>query len=132
VRFDADAGTSRFTDTRAEVVYRIAEEALRNVDRHAKASQVEAQLKELGDGFVELTISDDGVGFDTAAARPGHFGLTGIREQAQLIDAHLELASRPQAGTTLRLRLRMDPEANAMSEDGHDRQAGGGARSALA
>jgi signal transduction histidine kinase len=132
VRFDADAGTSRFTDTRAEVVYRIAEEALRNVDRHAKASQVEAQLKELGDGFVELTISDDGVGFDTAAARPGHFGLTGIREQAQLIDAHLELASRPQVGTTLRLRLRMDPEANAMSEDGHDRQAGGGARSALA
>jgi signal transduction histidine kinase len=132
VRFDADAGTSRFTDTRAEVVYRIAEEALRNVDRHAKASQVEAQLKELGDGIVELTISDDGVGFDTAAARPGHFGLTGIREQAQLIDAHLELASRPQAGTTLRLRLRMDPEANAMSEDGHDRQAGGGTRSALA
>ena len=132
VRFDADAGTRRFTDTRAEVVYRIAEEALRNVDRHAKASQVEAQLKELGDGFVELTISDDGVGFDTAAARPGHFGLTGIREQAQLIDAHLELASRPQAGTTLRLRLRMDPEANAMSEDGHDRQAGGGTRSALA
>jgi signal transduction histidine kinase len=132
VRFDADAGTSRFTDTRAEVVYRIAEEALRNVDRHARASQVEAQLKELGDGIVELTISDDGVGFDTAAARPGHFGLTGIREQAQLIDAHLELASRPQAGTTLRLRLRMDPEANAMSEDGHDRHAGGGARSALA
>ena len=132
VRFDADAGTRRFTDTRAEVVYRIAEEALRNVDRHAKASQVEAQLKELGDGIVELTISDDGVGFDTAAARPGHFGLTGIREQAQLIDAHLELASRPQAGTTLRLRLRMDPEANAMSEDGHDRQAGGGTRSALA
>ena len=132
VRFDADAGTSRFTDTRAEVVYRIAEEALRNVDRHAKASQVEAQLKELGEGIVELTITDDGVGFDTTAARPGHFGLTGIREQAQLIDAHLELASRPQAGTTLRLRLRMDPEANAMSEDGHDRHAGGGTRSALA
>lgn len=133
VRFDADAGTRRFTDTRAEVVYRIAEEALRNVDRHAKASQVDIRLKEVGTGDVELTVTDDGVGFDTAAARPGHFGLTGIREQAQLIDADLELASGPQAGTTLRLRLRMEPEASAaMSEDGHDRQAGGGTRSALA
>lgn len=133
VRFDADAGTRRFTDTRAEVVYRIAEEALRNVDRHAKASQVDIRLKEVGTGDVELTITDDGVGFDTAAARPGHFGLTGIREQAQLIDADLDLASRPQAGTTLRLRLRMEPEASAaLSEDGHDRQSGGGTRSALA
>jgi signal transduction histidine kinase len=156
VRCDADAATSQFTDTRAEVVFRIAEEALRNVDRHAQASHVEVSLKDVGDGIVELVVTDDGVGFDTAAARPGHFGLTGIREQAQMIDAELELASRPDAGATLRLRLRMEPAVNALgdsgesgdggdtgdisvtndtsntSDDRHDRRRGDGTRSALA
>jgi signal transduction histidine kinase len=132
VHYDADAGAAAAADERAEVVFRIAEEALRNVDRHAQASHVEVSLKDVGDGLVELTIADDGLGFDTAAPRPGHFGLTGIREQAELIDAQLELTSRPNSGATLRLRLRLDSETNTMSDDGHDRQAGGGARPALA
>jgi signal transduction histidine kinase len=132
VHYHADAGATGFADERAEVVFRIAEEALRNVDRHAQASHVDVSLKDVGEGLVELTITDDGVGFDTAAPRPGHFGLTGIREQAELIDAELELTSRPDSGATLRLRLRMDPEANTISDDGHDRQAGRGARPALA
>lgn len=150
VRCDTDAAASQLADARAEVVFRIAEEALRNVDRHAQASHAEVTLKDVGDGIVELTITDDGVGFDTAAARPGHFGLTGIREQAQMIDAELELTSAPDAGATLRLRLRMDAAGNAPgdgsdpsdisaagaaaapSDDRHDRHRGGGTRSALA
>lgn len=131
VRYDADDIAASFADARAEAVFRIAEEALRNIDRHAQASQVDVGLKDLGDGAIELTIADDGAGFDPAGARPGHFGLTGIHEQAQLIDAELDLQSRPGAGTTLRLRLRVGPEMSLADDDGHDRHRGGDLQSAL-
>jgi signal transduction histidine kinase len=60
---------------------------------------------------LQLQIADDGVGFDTSLSRPGHFGLIGLREQAQLIGAELQIASTPDSGTTLRLSLRVAPEA---------------------
>lgn len=121
VRYEADPQAGSFADPRAETVFRIAEEALRNIDRHAHATHVAVSLKDAGDGAIELAITDDGVGFDPEAAHPGHFGVTGIREQAQLIGAELDLRSRPGAGVQLRLRLRVGPEMHAGSEDGHDR-----------
>jgi len=54
---------------------------------------------------------DDGAGFDPEASRPGHFGLVGLREQAQLIGAVFEIKSAPNQGTLLRLTLRIAPEA---------------------
>jgi len=113
VRFAADPLSASFADARAETMFRIAEEALRNIDRHANASQVEVSLKDLPDGVVELVIADNGVGFDPAAPHPGHYGVLGIREQAQLIDAELELHSDPGAGATVRVRLRVGPEMRA-------------------
>jgi signal transduction histidine kinase len=59
---------------------------------------------------LELRIADDGVGFDVTAKHPGHFGLVGLRELAQLIGAELEILSTPGEGTVLRLALRMTPE----------------------
>ena len=135
VRYEADLQAGSFADPRAETVFRIAEEALRNIDRHAQATHVELSLKGAGDGAIELAIADDGVGFDPEAAHPGHFGVTGIREQAQLIGAELELHSAPGQGTRLRLRLRVGPEmriGNEASEDGHDPRAGGPPASPLA
>ena len=82
-------------------------------------------LLQAGDGEIELVIGDDGVGFDPESAYPGHFGVTGIREHAQLIGAGLELRSSPGAGTRLCLRLRVGPEMREGSEDGHDRHLGG-------
>lgn len=125
VCYDADAAAAGSSDAQAEVAFRIAEEALRNVDRHAQASHVEIGLKDLGNGVVELAVTDDGVGFDTAAPRPGHFGLTGMHEQAQLMGAELDLQSRPGAGATLRLRWRTDAQRGAASDDRHDRHRDG-------
>ena len=123
VSFAGDPQASSFADKRAEGVFRIAEEALLNIATHAHASRVDVALRDVdgdvdgdGDGnaaAVELTIEDDGIGFDPASPHPGHYGLVGMREQAQLIDAELTIASAPQRGTTLRLRLHVGPELHA-------------------
>lgn len=117
VRYDANLQAGSFADPRAETVFRIAEEALRNIGRHAQASRVDVSLKDAGDGTIELCITDDGIGFDPDAPQPGHFGVTGIREQAQLIGAELDLHSEPGAGAQLRLRLRVGPEMRAGAQD---------------
>jgi signal transduction histidine kinase len=111
VEFDADPEAARFGDERAEVIFRMTEEALRNIERHAAASRVRVALRMVDDAQLELRVEDDGVGFDPKASRPGHFGLIGLREQAQLIGAAFEIKSAPNQGTVLRLTLRIAPEA---------------------
>jgi signal transduction histidine kinase len=51
------------------------------------------------------------VGFDPLLSRPGHFGLVGLREQAQLIGAEIDIASAPERGTSVRTSLRIAPES---------------------
>lgn len=111
VAFEADPEAARFGDQRAEVIFRMTEEALRNIERHARASHVRISLRSPDAAHVELQIEDDGIGFDPAVARPGHFGLVGLREQAQLIGADFKISSAPGEGTTLRLAMRIAPEA---------------------
>ncbi len=111
VEFVLDAEAARFGDERAEVLFRMTEEALRNIQRHAAAAHVRDALHSVAGAQLELEIEDDGVGFDPAASRPGHFGLIGLREQAQLIGAVFDLRSAPNRGTTLRFTLRVAPEA---------------------
>jgi signal transduction histidine kinase len=110
VDFSADAAAASFGDQRAEVAFRIAEEALRNIERHASASRVSIALNSPATGQLQLEIADNGVGFDAGLVRPGHFGLVGLREQAQLIGALLDVDSAPGRGTRLRLTLRIAPE----------------------
>jgi PAS domain S-box-containing protein len=88
-------------------IYRIAQEALNNVSKHADASKVSVRLERRGQGFT-LSIQDDGHGFDQRAARRGEsgLGLAGMRERAQLIDGHLEVESGSR-GTSVILRLRV-------------------------
>jgi signal transduction histidine kinase len=109
VAYKSDPHAWTFADERAEVMFRIAEEALRNIDRHARASHVDVTLKDHDNATIELTIRDDGVGFDAESPHPGHYGLIGMREQAQLIDAELAVTSVAQQGSTLRLRLHVGP-----------------------
>jgi signal transduction histidine kinase len=108
--FAADPEAARFGDERAEAIFRTAEEALRNIERHAMARHVRVSLCMCAGTHLELRIADDGVGFDPEAPQPGHYGLLGLREQAHLIGAELQIESRAQVGTTLRLRLRVAPE----------------------
>jgi two-component system, NarL family, sensor histidine kinase UhpB len=85
------------------VIYRVAQEALTNVVRHAATTRARLALDVRGDR-VELEVSDAGAGFEPGAAREGA-GLLGMRERALLIGADLELSSRRDRGTTVRLRL---------------------------
>ena len=85
-------------------LYRIAQEALQNVVKHAEATTVLVRLL-AGDEGTRLIVSDDGLGFDAddaddAEDRHG-YGLVGIRERAELIGGSLTLISRPGVGTTL-------------------------------
>ena len=113
VSFESDDGADALADSRAEALYRIAEEALHNVDRHAHATRVEASARvrrrdfagEHGAAVLEVSIADDGVGFDADALQPGHFGLRGMREQAELIGARLELSSASQHGTRVTIEM---------------------------
>jgi signal transduction histidine kinase len=83
--------------------YRIAEEALTNVVRHANARTLTIRLWQQK-GILNLHIKDDGVGFDPATVNDQH-GLQGMRERVLLIGGELELESQPGNGTTLCLRL---------------------------
>ena len=85
--------------------YRIAQEALRNVSRHARAGHVSVTL-DFGESSTTMKIQDDGVGFDAAERAAervlsGHFGLLGARERAEAVGARLTIASKPGAGTTV-------------------------------
>jgi signal transduction histidine kinase len=83
---------------------RIAQEALHNSLRHARAEHLAVRLRR-HDGRVLLEVEDDGVGFDPTAPglRATHLGLTSMEERAQRVGARLEVRSAPGAGTTVRL-----------------------------
>jgi signal transduction histidine kinase len=83
-------------------VFRIAQEALHNALRHARAARIAVRLR-CDEERLELTVADDGVGFDVAAVRSRRLGLTTMAERAGAIDGDLEIASAPGAGTTVRL-----------------------------
>jgi signal transduction histidine kinase len=114
--FSADPESARFGDERAETILRMAQEALRNVERHAMAARVTMRLRAAADDELELSIEDDGAGFDPGAPHPGHFGLVGLKEQADLIGAKLRIDTAPRRGTKISVTLRMTPVAFAQSE----------------
>jgi two-component system CheB/CheR fusion protein len=101
----------------AEVAfYRIAQEALTNVIKHAHASRVDVLLERRG-SFVVLVVEDDGLGFDAATPRVQQtgLGLAGMRERAGLIGADLQIESTPGKGTSVYVRY---PVQRAESAEG--------------
>jgi two-component system sensor histidine kinase NreB len=99
------------------VVYRLAQECYQNAVRHSGASHVNLSLA-TADHWLELTIADDGAGFDVAAAlrKPDSFGLAGMRERVALMGGTLELHSRPGHGTRVTARLPLEAAAPAREE----------------
>jgi two-component system nitrate/nitrite sensor histidine kinase NarX len=91
-------------------LYRVAQEALNNVARHAGATRVEVRLSSNGSG-VSLTISDDGRGFDPGEIAADHFGLCIMRERADAVGASLRVESHPGQGTQVQVAWR-DPGAH--------------------
>ena len=78
------------------MLYRVAQEALTNVARHAHADHAEL-LVEHGDGEVRMVVRDDGCGF--AGAPPADRGIGGIRERAMLVHGSVEVDATPGQGT---------------------------------
>jgi PAS domain S-box-containing protein len=100
----------RLPDATAIGLFRILQESLTNVMRHAEAHTVELSLT-LIDGVLCLRIADDGKGFDLHAQRPVSFGLVGMRERVLILGGELCLDTLPGEGTTLRIHIPLDPVA---------------------
>ncbi|MCC6803005.1 MAG: GAF domain-containing sensor histidine kinase [Anaerolineae bacterium] len=91
-------------------LYRMVQEALTNIVRHAKASHVGVHFTTMPDQ-IELIIEDDGQGFDTealASRQPGRFGLVGLNERARLLGGTLEICSNPGEGTALTITVPLE------------------------
>ena len=87
-----------------EALYRIAQEALHNVVKHAGARQVRVEIRR-HDGGVRLRVTDDGKGFDPTTVPDGHLGLAGMRARAERVGATFACESRVGTGTSVEVTL---------------------------
>jgi signal transduction histidine kinase len=83
-----------------ETLYRIAQEAAHNVVKHAKAGRIVLRLHAV-EGYVQLEIQDDGIGFDAQGNFPGHLGLQSMRERAERLGGTVTIASALGKGTQI-------------------------------
>jgi PAS domain S-box-containing protein len=87
-----------------EALYRIAQEAMHNTVKHARANKVELEMA-CDSGSLSLEVSDDGVGFDTGGEFPGHLGLRSMRERAMRLGGTFRVESAAGGGTRIRARI---------------------------
>jgi signal transduction histidine kinase len=104
------SGVDRLNKASSDALFRIAQEAINNASRHAHAKHIRVKLVQEHmpvSSQINLTLSveDDGVGFDESAMQDGHYGLRGMRERAELVGAHLCLASSVGKGTIVSVVL---------------------------
>ncbi len=104
VHIEAALGDSRLPAETETALYRIVQEALTNVIKHAQAGTVSVVLTRKGDRVVAV-IEDDGRGFDAEDMRDERLGLLGMRERIALVDGQLSVESRPGDGTTIAVEV---------------------------
>ncbi len=105
VSCEVHADATALAPREALALYRIAQEALGNVAKHANAKQATVRL-ERADGVVRLTVSDDGVGFAPArAGDAGGLGLLNMRARVRALHGSLEVESEAGRGTTIRAEI---------------------------
>jgi signal transduction histidine kinase len=92
-------------DAAEEHVYRLIQEALNNVVKHAGASRVDVRMCVQDSGELIVTIRDNGQGFDPAMPHPGHLGLETMAARASELGGDYEVTSAPGVGTTVRVTL---------------------------
>jgi PAS domain S-box-containing protein len=108
-RHEIDVETSLCEEPEAspeakEAVYRIAQEALHNTVKHARANNVSIELG-CSPALLTLKVSDDGVGFDARGDFPGHLGLRSMRERAARLGGTLAIETSPGAGTLISAQI---------------------------
>ncbi len=104
VSFSSPSTLPALDETRTLAVFRVVQEALTNVGRHAHASEAEVDVA-AKDGTLLVRVTDNGRGFDPAGARKGRLGLVGMRERARGNGGSLRIESAPGAGTSISLQL---------------------------
>ena len=105
--------TARLPADTELTLYRILQEALRNVEEHSRAHHVKVRLRRQG-AFIQLTIHDDGIGFDTGhrparRKRNGGLGLLSMRERAAYVGGSVDVKSVRRAGTEIDVRIPLAP-----------------------
>jgi len=108
VDLTVDDRAAPLADRTTEAVFRIVEEAVRNVEKHAEARHIAltARVESRDDGdHLVAEVADDGVGFDPSTTPEGHWGLLGVREQAAEAKARVDIDSRPGEGTRVRVEV---------------------------
>jgi signal transduction histidine kinase len=103
-RFDADVETA---------AYRVVQEALTNVARHADVQEAQVRAH-CADGHLDLQVWDTGRGFDPAAVGPEHSGLAGMRERLALLGGRLNVHSQPGRGTQLKMRIPLNGGSHSL------------------
>ena len=105
LEFDAADLPAQLPREIASCLYRVAQEGLQNVSKHANAKHISVSLA-LKEGSIVLTIADDGIGFDPKAVKGrGALGLIGMEERARLVHGKLSVTARPGRGTRIALRV---------------------------
>jgi signal transduction histidine kinase len=99
-----EASIPRLKPNAEESLYRIAQEALHNVVKHARAKRVEIKLG-VEDGYLKLQISDNGQGFDLSQVPAGHMGLNTMGQRVAALGGEYQVLSKPGEGTTVSVRL---------------------------
>jgi len=98
----------KLDSTKRTVLYRVAQEALANVAKHAKASEVNVSIEKLR-GVIRMEVKDNGKTFQVQAAlrgrRKGRLGLLGMRERVEMVGGHFSIESEPDKGTTVRVEI---------------------------
>jgi two-component system sensor histidine kinase UhpB len=111
-RFHHHGELPTLSDEEQLVIFRVTQESLSNIAKHARARDVDVELSFVGRTL--LRVRDDGHGFDTipaqrvngrARGRPGGLGLSGMRERALLVGGSLDIFTAPGAGTTIELTM---------------------------
>ena len=101
----------KLPNAQATAVFRIIQESLVNVGKHARATRVKVSLERNGAGLI-VGIVDDGVGFSPQDPRkPNSFGLLGLRERALLLGGEIAITSAPGQGTNVVVRLPLSTQA---------------------
>ncbi|HYR07981.1 MAG TPA: ATP-binding protein, partial [Longimicrobium sp.] len=116
VEFHAEGMDTGLPAELSGALYRIAQEGLRNVVRHAGVREARVTLERV-DGSVELTVADPGRGFDPAAAGAEGLGLVSMAERAHLLGGVFEVRSAPGTGTELRVRIPLPPAEGDAGEE---------------
>lgn len=114
--FDVEPRDLELPLPHATALYRILQESLTNIAKHAGASLVTVQV-DASDSEVQLTVRDNGIGFNASGERkPLSFGLVGLRERAYFLGGDVWVTSSPGNGTEVRTRIPIQPEVVSVKE----------------